>query len=571
MSNVVQMSCSCEYLVSRAARHRRAGRYDEAMALLTKAKNQFGFQEDIESETAKVYDEIGRDEDAMRCYLRVVRANGKHKADALFQLSVSAAQKGDFNRSVSYYQQLTAIKQSTVPADMAALLGRQLREEMEKPFPANKRARAEVLEQRAVACLQAGKTVAAKRDVLHALRLFPNAQRYTLLACCHLLLHEMEAAVITAERAHSMSPAHVQTMCVLSDAYAAAGDRTKSRRMLFLAALRAQQPDDLFAAAMESAKHGEDILTLRLTNRLLKREPFHTQAMMLHGCALVNLGRMQQASRIFGRLCGLAPEDTVCEWLHKLTRVGKMPQEKMELGGDVSAQEGSERVSRLISMLYSDPVVLREDGEALRMACRLSAWAFRSLIAGSHGATVALILMTGLDVPQTREVLLDAVMDPGISDAFKAGILQVLSSKEGFKPYDVDFGGRLVRLAAGGVSEKPVRGGEINQKIVQRACDALMPDFPDAPQVLLPVFLQYLKRYEAPQGRMEDACAAALEYVYHVRAGRQIGLDVIAERYGVSMRLCAMCARRMSKDVEQGSALAQNGNTDSEETQDEVY
>ena len=112
--------------------------------------------------------------------------------------------------------------------------------------------------------------------------------------------------------------------------------------MLYLAALRAQQPDDLFAAAMESAKHGEDILTLRLTSRLLKRETFHTQAMMLRGCALVNLGRMQQASRIFGRLCGLAPEDTVCEWLHKLTRDGKMPQERMELGGDVSVQEGAE-------------------------------------------------------------------------------------------------------------------------------------------------------------------------------------------------------------------------------------
>ena len=52
MSNVVQMSRSCEYLVSRAARHRRAGRYDEAMALLSRARDQFGVQEEIEMETA---------------------------------------------------------------------------------------------------------------------------------------------------------------------------------------------------------------------------------------------------------------------------------------------------------------------------------------------------------------------------------------------------------------------------------------------------------------------------------------------------------------------------------------
>lgn len=545
MSNVVRMSCSCEYLVSRAARHRRAGRYDEAMTLLTKAKNQFGSQEDIEMEAAGVYDEIGCDEEAARCYLRVVRANGQHKAEALFQLSLSAAQRGDLNRAAAYYQQFAAMKQNTVSAEMSALLGKQLKDEMERPFPAGKRSRASALERRAVECLQAGKTAAAKRAALHAIGFVPKARRYTMLACCHLIRGEMREAVDAAERAHKMAPAHVQTMCVLADAYAAAGDTKKSRRMLYLASLRAKAEDDLFAVAMESAKHGEDMLTLRLTRTLLKREPFHTQAMMMRGCALTNLGRTEPASRIFGRLCGLTPEDTVCEWLYKLTREGSLPQEKLELGRDVSAREGNERVSRLVSFLYKDPDELRADSLSVRIACRLSAWAFRSQIAGSYGATIALVLMAGMNMPQAREVLLDAVMDPMIADSFKAGILQILAASEGFKPYDVDFGGRLVRLAAGGVSEKPVRGGEINQKTVQRACDVLAPDFPDAPQVLLPVFLGYLKRYGAPKGIREDACAAALEYTYHLKAGREVDPGVIAGRYGVSVRQCVMYARRM--------------------------
>ena len=565
MSNVVRMSCSCEYLVSRAARHRRAGRYDEAMTLLTIAKNQFGSQEDIELEAAGVYDEIGCDEEAARCYLRVVRVNGQHRAEALFQLSLSAAQRGDLNRAAAYYQQFAALKQNTVSAEMASLLGKQLKDEIEKPFPSGRRGRAAALERRAVERLQAGKTAAAKRAALHAIRFEPKARRYTLLACCHLIRGEMREAVAAAEKAHRMSPCHVQTMCVLADAYAAAGEGKKSRRMLYLASLRAKAEDDLFAVAMESAKHGEDMLTLRLTHRLLKREPFHTQAMMLRGCALTNLKRTEQASRIFGRLCGLTPEDTVCEWLYKLTREGSTPQEMLGLGRDVSIQEGNERVSALVSMLYRDPDDLRADAAALRSACRLSAWAFRSPVAGSYGATISLILMTGLNTEQAREVLFDAVMDPMIADSFKAGILQILAAKEGFQPYDVDFGGRLVRIAAGGVSEQPVRGGNINQKTVQRVCDALAPDFPDAPQVLLPVFLAYLRRYGAPKGRMEDACAAALEYTYHVNAGRDVDPGMIAKRYGVSVRQCVMCAKRMNCKKAEDSQENNERNTDSED------
>lgn len=545
MSNVVQMGRSCEYLVSRAARHRRAGRYDEAMALLSRARDQFGIQEEIEMEAAYVYDAVGCEEEAACCRLRVVRVRGKYRAEALFQLSVSAMQSGDVMRAASYYQQFSSIKKSTVSREMSVLLGRQIHEELTKPAALSRRERAAALEHRAVERLHAGKTAAAKRAIRHALNLRENAQRYTLLACCCLLRAEVTEAIDAAEHARRLSPAHVQTLCVLADAYAAANDIKNSKRMLYLAALRAKDVDDWFAAAMESAKHGEDHLTLRLTQAILKRDPFHTKAMMMRGCALTNLNRLDQASRVFGRLCGLTPEDTTAEWLHKLTREGKRPPEKLGLGLDVSIQEGRARASALVALLYRDPDELRADTACVRTACRLSAWAFRSAVAGSHTATAALILMAGLDIPQTREVLLDVITDPMIADSFKAGVLQIMAAKEGFRPYDVDFGGRLVRLAAGGVTEKPVRGGEINQKIVQQAADALAPQFPDAPQVLLPVFLAYLNRYDEPRGRMKDACAAALEYVYHVSAGREVSLDVIAGRYGISVRLCAMCARRM--------------------------
>ena len=48
MSKVVSMGQTCAFFVSRAARHRRAGLYGEAMALLTKARDQFGPDEEIE-------------------------------------------------------------------------------------------------------------------------------------------------------------------------------------------------------------------------------------------------------------------------------------------------------------------------------------------------------------------------------------------------------------------------------------------------------------------------------------------------------------------------------------------
>ena len=183
----------------------------------------------------------------------------------------------------------------------------------------------------------------------------------------------------------------------------------------------------------------------------------------------------------------------------------------------------------------------------MRRICRQCFWAIRSPMAGGHVKTVALIVMSALETAETREILLDALTDPHVPDSFKAGVLQVMTSRYGFKPYDVDFGGRLVRLAAGGLSAQPVRSTEMNQKIVQQVSDALAPGFPDAPRVLLPLYLAYADRYGTPKRRSECACCAALEYVYHLKNGRTVSLEAIAVRYDVPKRLCAMLARRLMR------------------------
>ena len=89
MSNVVSMEKPCDYLVKRAAARRRSGKYDEAMTLLSKAKDQFGLQDSIEMEMARIYDEMECEEEAACAYLRVVRMGGAGKAEALFQLALS--------------------------------------------------------------------------------------------------------------------------------------------------------------------------------------------------------------------------------------------------------------------------------------------------------------------------------------------------------------------------------------------------------------------------------------------------------------------------------------------------
>ena len=52
MTKVVEIARTSEYWVSRAHKHRLAGRYDEAMALLGKTREQYGTSEALERELA---------------------------------------------------------------------------------------------------------------------------------------------------------------------------------------------------------------------------------------------------------------------------------------------------------------------------------------------------------------------------------------------------------------------------------------------------------------------------------------------------------------------------------------
>ena len=552
MSNVITISRTRDYLVSRAAKHRRAGRYDEAMALLWKARTQFGIQEDIEMESARVYSEMGCDEEAGRAYLRVVRLGGTHKAAALFELSLLSAQRGDLDRAVSYFEHFLACETKTeVPEETASALGRQLLDELDRPSTRSRKARARMLEQRAAVRLQEGKTAAAQHLMKHSLRLHETARGYTMLACCHLIRMQLPEAVEAASRAHRMAPGRVQTLCVLSDAYAAMGEDGLSRRAMYLAAMRAREPDDLFSVAMESAKHGDDTLTMRMTKRLLAREPYHTNGMKLRACALVNLGRMKEASRLFGRLCGLLPENTVCEFFYKLSREGKAPAERFSLGVDVTHEEGVSRAAELISKLYVSPDEICAQPVSLERACRLCDWAIHSPMAGAHTKTVALILMTAIPADEARMVLLDALTDPQLADGVKLNILQVLTARDGFRPYCVDVGGRLVHLAAGGISTQPKSCSMANSQIVQRASDALNDAYPDAPQRVLDMFLRYLAVYPQPKGQEADACAAALEALYHRQVGRHVDEREIAERNGISKRLLNRMLRRFERCLQE--------------------
>ena len=552
MSNVITISRTRDYLVSRAAKHRYAGRYDEAMALLWKARTQFGIQEDIEMESARVYSEMGCDEEAGRAYLRVLRLGGTHKAAALFELSLLSAQRGGLDRAVSYFEHFLACETRTeVPEETASALGRQLLDELDRPSTRSRKARARMLEQRAAVRLQEGKTAAAQHLMKHSLRLHETARGYTMLACCHLIRMQLPEAVEAASRAHRMAPGRVQTLCVLSDAYAAMGEDGLSRRAMYLAAMRAREPDDLFSVAMESAKHGDDTLTMRMTKRLLAREPYHTHGMKLRACALINLGRMKEASRLFGRLCGLLPENTVCEFFYKLSREGKAPAERFSLGVDVTHEEGVSRAAELISKLYVSPDEICAQPVSLERACRLCDWAIHSPMAGAHTKTVALILMTAIPADEARMVLLDALTDPQLADGVKLNILQVLTARDGFRPYCVDVGGRLVHLAAGGISTQPQSCSRANSQVVQRASDALSEAYPEAPQRVLDMFLRYLAVYPQPKGQEADACAAALEALYHRQVGRHVDEREIAERNGISKRLLNRMLRRFERCLQE--------------------
>ena len=574
MSNVVSLERTWEYLVERAARHRRAGRYDEAMTLLTRAKAQYGLHEEIELGFARAYDEMGCEEEAERAYLRVARLGGEKRAEAYFQLALSSAQRADLQRAASYFERFLKTGGGDIPQEAAGLLGQQIRAELERPKPVSARGRARELERRAVERLQEGKTAAAERTLRHAVSLHASAQGYTLLACCCLLRGEGEEAVRCAKTAHVMAPARIQTLCVLADALALTGDAKGARRALTIAAMRAGDPEDLLGVAMESAKCGEDALTLRLTERLLKMDPFCTRGMMLRACALTNLGRLEEASRLFGRLCVLTPEDTVPQAFYRMTREGKRPAERLALGTDVTRQEAASRALQLITALYEDPEQ-EMDGEHAAELCRLSAWALRSALAGGQTAIVALLVMSGMQTEASREVLRDALTDPQVPDGLKTAILTEVAADERFAHCDVDMGGQLVRLAAGGTAAgAPSRQG---QEIVQEASDALSADYPDAPAVLLPMWLAYLSRRPLPGNPQERrACIAALELLYHRARGRHVDERVVASRCGVSARLCRLYAGRIVKAymaVSSGQAeqTPEHEMTDAKESNDEVH
>ncbi len=548
MSNIVSIRCTCDYLVKRAARHRRAGRYDEAMALLWKARNQFGYTGEILNEMARIYEEIGCEEEAVRAYLRQLRFGGKYRAYALFQLSICSAQHGDMQRAISYFDHLSQMKRQEVSAvvsdEMLNALALQLQQEISETNTLSPRKRAKSLEKHAAARLQEGKAAAAQRAMQHALRLHPTARGYTMLSCCQLIRMRFEEAVVSAQMAHNMSPGNVQTLCVLADAHLACGNVQQARRTIYLAVLRARETDELLSVAVECAKLEEDALTLLLTGRILKGMPFHTRAMMLRACACINLHLFQQARRLLGRMCGLLPENTVCESYFKYLNAATPFSERLTLGLDVTREEGVSRASELVSALYADPKEIDNDqGTCLRI-CRLADWAFHSPMAGSATKTFALLLLSALQSCEAKNTLLDLLVDPQISDTLKLHTLQILTAKDGFYPYEADIGGKLVRLAAGGITEKPLSASQANTQIVQRVADALAVNDTHVSQLLLKAYLAYLNTYGHPDKKHEACCSAALECWYHIHCGHTIHEQRIANRYGVTARCMRIYVRR---------------------------
>ena len=554
MTKVVSMARTSEYWISRARKHRLAGRYDAAMALLAKTREQYGMGEALERELAQTYDEMGCEEEAARAYLRVARMKGEYRAEALFQLALSAAQRAELVRAASYFDQFEKRDRRHVSPDLVALLGQQLRQALEKPTPQTRRERAKALERRAVERLQGGRVYAARRTMLHAIDLWENAQRLTLLACCELILGRLDEAQTHAEQAHALAPARVQTLCVLVDVLYATGKTEQARRMLHIAVLRAQSVDERLNVAVESAKHG---LTLRLTRSLLRRDPYCMRGMTLRGCALMNLRRFDEAKRVFGRLCVLLPEDTVCQAYYAMARNEQPPEGRLTLGLDVPPEEAVNRAMRIISAMAEPPL------QGTRELYELSAWALRSAIAGTNTALLAMMLMSALETPEAVDVLLDALTDPQVSDGVKRAILQALTASRGFQPYDVDIGGCYVRLAAGALSGRTM-DGEAARTVVQAACDALSPDFPQAPIMLLPMYIAFLEQNGVPKRREQPACAAALEYLFHRLSGRKVGLNRITAKYGVSPRLCRTKANRILRAVRKQAENNTKGSVDDE-------
>lgn len=559
MSNVVPLKRSLEDLLRRAQGHRMGGRYEEAMALLWRAREQYGLREEIELELAKTYDEMGCGEEAARSFLRVVRLGGEKRAYALFSLALSSFQNDDVRRAVSYFERFLLSGGEGVSQEMAGLMEHQLRMALEKPTPVSCKGRARELERRAVERVREGKLYAAIRTLRHVVTLCPGAQRYALLASCYLMQGHPGAALICAREAHRRSPGRVQPLCVLAEIHWAGGDGEAARRALYLAAMRAKGSDDLLCVSAQSARLGEDQLTLLLTGRLLRKRPYDMQAMMIRGCALLNVSRAEEAGRLFGRLCVLKPEDTVARAMYRLARrerdalLSGQPcdrRERLTTGLDVTAQEATERFSRLVAALYAGAEATPADGREQEELCQLAAWAFRSHMVGEKGAVLALMVLGGMRTQAARDVLLDALTDPQIGDGLKMSMLTALEGMGGTRHCDVDMGGQFSRLAAGGIVNRPVCAHASD--IVQRVSDVLCARFPDAAETVLAMWIPFVERYAPPRReRRANAVAAALEALYHRQKGTQVDEGDVARRWGVSPRLCRLYMRRILRAADE--------------------
>lgn len=146
-----------------------------------------------------------------------------------------------------------------------------------------------------------------------------------------------------------------------------------------------------------------------------------------------------------------------CPYVYALAREGKKPSERLTLGLDVPQEEAAGRVMRMLSALYADEKDM--DDAQNRELCRLSAWAFRSAVAGKNAAMLGVMLLNMLKTEEAHQTMLDALTDPMVNDALKYTLMQVLTAEGAFVPYNVDIGGRLVKLAASGTA-RTQEGGE---------------------------------------------------------------------------------------------------------------
>lgn len=546
MSNIYPIGQTCQYLLARAERNRRAGKYDQAMKLLVKARRENPQSDEPEAAIAAIYDEIGCEEDAIRSYLRVVRMRGRSSAQVLFKLAVAFAQRGDFFRAQSYYEAFAAGDRCGVSADMALLLERQLAGAADSSFFASHGKCAERLEKRAVQNLHAGRLYAAKRNAAHAIRIEETAQRHLLKACCHLTLQEGNSAACEAAAALRLKPVYVQALCVMVDAYTMLGRETDAKHAAFRAMKQARSQESLFSLAVECAKHGYDTMALILTRRMLKRNPYHVRAMEISACAHLNLGHYARAERLFAMLRTLIPDNVVFDSYYQMAKKNCFAGEHLSLAQDVTHDEAMNRAYELLSVLQEEPSALRANEERLEDISRIAQWAMYSQQAGESITLVAIIILSALDTKQTRSVLLDALMSPRLDDGIKMSILQAMDSHCTETPEYADLGGRLVRIASGALIPERC-GSKASQDVVQYAADALIKRYPDAAAVLLKTWVGCLNRYGKVKGRNAKACSAALEFTYHLKNGRCIPLRALSSRYGVSPRLIALWASRMMR------------------------